>query len=231
MTSVKAYSVHESTLTPTIEDYLMVIYVMQRDNKDVISARMAEWMGVSAPTVSTTVKRMVRDGWLTLDANQRFVLTEPGTAAATTVLRRHMLSEQLLNRVLGVPWPDVHSEAGRLEHTLSAMTTERMAAILNDPATCPHGNPLPGNEQMLGDLIPLPELALGSTATVVRIDEEGEENRQLLDYLERNGMLPGSAITIVDAMAFNETVTVRCGESDVVLGLAAAGHVHVRPAA
>ena len=70
----------ENTLTPTIEDYLLVIYVMQRDGKDVIGARMAEWMGVSAPTVSTTVKRMVRDGWLIVDARPAPDSDRPGPA-------------------------------------------------------------------------------------------------------------------------------------------------------
>jgi DtxR family Mn-dependent transcriptional regulator len=219
----------EKTLSPTIEDYLMVIYVMQRDGKDVISARMAEWMGVSAPTVSTTVKRMVRDGWLLMDSHQRLVLTRQGREAAAAVLRRHMLSEHLLMRVLGVPWSVIHTEAGRLEHTLSAMTTDRMAAALNDPATCPHGNPLPGNEALLAELVALPRVAVGGTCTVVRVDEEGEQNRQLLDYLEQNRMLPGSVVTVSDVMPFNETMTVRCADHDVVLGMIAAGHIHVRP--
>jgi DtxR family transcriptional regulator, Mn-dependent transcriptional regulator len=221
--------VDESALTPTIEDYLMVIYVMQRDGKVVIGARMAEWMGVSAPTVSTTVRRMVRDGWLAIAEDQRLILTPNGHKAAAGVLRRHMLSEHLLNRVLGVPWADIHSEAGRLEHTLSAMTTDRMAVLLNDPTTCPHGNPLPGNESLLDDLIVLTDAPVGMACTIVRIDEEGEENRQMLGYLERNALLPGSTISVREKMPFNGTVSVACGEHDIILGLGAAAHIHVRP--
>ena len=141
-----------------------------------------------------------------------------------------MLSEHLLSRVLGVPWADIHSEAGRLEHTLSAMTTERMAAVLNDPATCPHGNPLPGNEALLSDLLALTEAPVGEMCAVVRIDEEGEENQQMLGYLERNGLLPGAAVVVRERMPFNGTVTVACNEREIVLGLAAASHIHVRAA-
>ncbi len=218
----------ENTPTPTIEDYLMVIYVMQRDGKEVIGARLAEWMNVSPPTVSITVKRMVRDGWLTVEGNQRLVLTEQGRTAAAAVLRRHMLSEHLLSRVLGVPWSDIHSEAGRLEHTLSAMTTERMAALLNDPVTCPHGNPLPGNEHVMRELTVLTDVAAGATCRIERIDEEGEENAPLLLYLEQHGLLPGTRVTVQDVMPWNQTMTLRHGDTSVVLGLAAARHVHVR---
>lgn len=217
------------TLTPTIEDYLVVIYIMQREGRDVIGARLAEWMNVTPPTVSTTVKRMVRDGWLSVEPNQRIALTEQGRAAAASVLRRHMLSEHLLSRVLGVPWADIHNEAGRLEHTLSDMTTERMAAILNDPVTCPHGNPLPGHEQSVYDLLVLTEIAAGTTCRIERIDEEGEENAQLLSYLEQSGLLPGARVTVHDVMPWNQTLTLRHGERDIVLGMAAARHIHVRP--
>jgi DtxR family transcriptional regulator, Mn-dependent transcriptional regulator len=218
----------DSAITPTIEDYLLVIYVMQRDGKDVIAARMAEWMNVSPPTVSLTLKRMVRDGWLIIDESQHIILTDEGRVAAAVVLRRHMLSEHLLNRVLGVPWSEVHNEAGRIEHTLSAMTTERMSALLNDPLTCPHGNPLPGNEELLSELTALTTIAPGTTCTIVRIDEEGEENRELLNYLQQNNLLPGSLVMVEDVMPFNQTMTLRQAEHGIVLGLAAARHIHVR---
>lgn len=221
--------IENRTPTPTIEDYLMVVYIMQREGKEVIAARMAEWMNVSPPTVSVTVKRMTRDGWLTVDERQRLLLTPQGRDAAAAVLRRHMLSEHLLSRVLGVPWSVVHSEAGLMEHSLSAMTTERMATILNDPLTCPHGNPLPGNEAMLEDMTPLTALQQGQSGTIVRIDEEGEQNRDLLHYLECNGLLPGSAVSVQEVMPFNQTMTVVCGGESIVLGLPAAQHIHVRP--
>jgi DtxR family Mn-dependent transcriptional regulator len=220
----------DNTPTPTIEDYLMVIFVMQREGKEVISARLAEWMNVSPPTVSTTVKRMVRDGWLTVNEHQLLLLTPAGHAAAAAVLRRHMLSEHLLSRVLGVPWSSIHSEAGLLEHSLSSMTTERMAAVLNDPLTCPHGNPLPGNEAMLIDLVPLVNIVPGAVVTIARIDEEAEENSDLLSYLEQHGLMPGAQVTVREIMPFNQTMTVCCGENEVVLGLSAASHLHVHPA-
>ncbi len=218
----------ENTPTPTVEDYLMVIYVMQRDGKEVISARMAEWMGVTAPTVSVTVKRMLRDGWIVLDEHQRIVLTHEGREVAAAVLRRHMLSEHLLTHVLGVPWAVVHKEAGRLEHTLSDLTTDRMAAVLNEPIACPHGNPLPGNEAMLDDLTALSDVAAGTECTIVRVDEEGEENVELLKYMEQHGLLPGTRVVVQEVMPFNQTLTLTRGDDTIVLGTASARHLHVR---
>ena len=46
--------------TPTIEAYLEIIYMMAVENQSVIGARLAESLHVSRPTVTTTLKRMVR---------------------------------------------------------------------------------------------------------------------------------------------------------------------------
>ncbi len=216
--------------TPAVEDYLMVMRIMERDGKPIVGARLAEWMDVSPPTVSVTLKRMVRDGWIRMDEQQGIVLTERGQDAAAAVIRRHMLTEHLLARVLGVPWSLIHKEAGRLEHTLSEQTTQRMAAVLDDPATCPHGNPMPGQEALLHDLSTIASAGAGTRWQIMRIDEEAEENPQLLAYLERHRLLPGALVTVVETMPFNETITLQSENATVVLGLATARHVYVRPA-
>ena len=100
--------------TPTIEDYLGVIYTLERDGESVIGARLADWLEVSPPTVTATVKRMVRDGWVTMDRSKEIHLTADGREAAQSLLRRHMLAELLLARILDVPWSQVHQEAEQM---------------------------------------------------------------------------------------------------------------------
>jgi DtxR family Mn-dependent transcriptional regulator len=56
----------ESRPTPTIEDYLAILYVMERDGDEVIAARVAESLDVSPSTVTVTLKRMERDGWISI---------------------------------------------------------------------------------------------------------------------------------------------------------------------
>ena len=53
--------------SPTIEDYLAVIYTLDRDGERVIGARLAQSLDVSAPTVTATLKRMERDGWIVFE--------------------------------------------------------------------------------------------------------------------------------------------------------------------
>ena len=60
--------------SPTIEDYLWMIFTLQRDGEEVIGARLAELLEVSAPTITATLKRMVRDGWVKIDGKKKIIL-------------------------------------------------------------------------------------------------------------------------------------------------------------
>ena len=217
--------------TPTIEDYLGVIYTLERDGAPVIGARLAEWLEVSPPTVTATVKRMIRDGWVTMDRSRRIHLTPAGRDAAKSLLRRHMLSELLLARILGVPWSQVHQEAHAMEHTISTETMERLDAKLDHPETCPHGNPMPGYEDRLADLFPLAEAQAGQRLIIRRVHEAAEEKPDLMAYMEHYGLLPGIEIVVREIMPFNETITLECKGRTVVLGLAPAAHIYVEASA
>jgi DtxR family Mn-dependent transcriptional regulator len=214
--------------TPTIEDYLGVIYTLDRDHEPVISARLAEWMDVSPPTVTATVRRMVRDGWVTLDAQKEIRLTDKGREAAQSVLRRHMLSELLLARMLNVPWSQVHHEADEMEHTISRETMVRLQERLDDPQTCPHGNPLPGHEGLLKQWIPLTETETGDRITIKRVHESAEENRELMRFLEEQGLIPGAEAIVEQIIPFNRTVSLQVEGRVVVLGFAVAERIHVQ---
>ncbi|MBW1856369.1 MAG: hypothetical protein JRJ00_17195 [Deltaproteobacteria bacterium] len=64
--------------TPTIEDYLAVMYVMIRDDEKIIAARLAETLEVAPPTVAVTLKRMERDGWIFNRGRKGIFLTDAG---------------------------------------------------------------------------------------------------------------------------------------------------------
>src|SRR5260370_6811289 len=91
------------------------------------------------------LKRLVRDGYVEMDNKRQVTLTEAGNQAAEAVLRRHRLTERFLVDMLGMQWHQVHEEACRLEHFISGAVEARVISSLNNPTTCPHGNPIPGS--------------------------------------------------------------------------------------
>jgi DtxR family Mn-dependent transcriptional regulator len=183
---------------PAVEEYLETIYELEEAGIVPMRARIVERLGVSAPSVSETVKRLEREGYLTLDASSKaMVLTESGRKYATDMVRRHRLAERLLVDVLHVPWHQVHEEACRLEHAISDNLERYLVARLDDPATCPHGNPIPGSARALPEVPVVALAAAPEGATEVRrIDEQLETDAEGLLLLERNDLLPGRALTV-----------------------------------
>jgi DtxR family Mn-dependent transcriptional regulator len=213
--------------TPTVEDYLGAIYTMERDGETVIGARLSEWLEVSPPTVTATVKRMIRDGWVTMDRRKEIHLTSSGRQAAVSVLRRHMLSELLLAHHLGVPWSRVHQEADEMEHIISRDTMERMQDRLEDPRTCPHGNPLPGHEELMANWVALTEIESGQKVVIQRVHESLEQRPEVMVFLEAHDLVPGVEATVEEVIPFNETMSLLVGDKLIVLGFAVARGIFV----
>lgn len=213
--------------TSTVEDYLGAIYTLERDGERAIGARLAEMLRVSPPTVTTTLKRMARDGWIIADERKEIHLTNKGKQAARDVIRRHMLAEVMLARVLNMAWSDIHDEADTLEHSISTEIEQRMVEEFENPQVCPHGNPLPGHENVTFCWVPMTALSQGSRAIVRRVHEQAEENQDLLKYLEKYHIIPGVEIRVIENLPVNQTMTIECEGESVTLGLSTASFIHV----
>ncbi len=202
----------------TIEDYLMTMYALERDHGEIVAARLAEMLNVAPATVAMTLKRMERDKWIAGKGRGGVHLTSTGLEAASSVIRRHMLTEWLLVKILKTPLGQTHDEAHNLEHAISPQLEDRMREILGDPKVCPHGNPFPGFEQAVSKWIPLTELSVGEQVTLRRIHEFAEDNIELLKFFIENGMTPGAKATVEEVLPFNQTLTLLIQGKAVTLG-------------
>jgi len=178
------------------EEYLQAIYTLADENGSVISARLATFLGVSPPATSEMVHRLEREGMVTLDERKELHLTASGQTAANSIVRRHRLAERFLVEILGFAWWKTHEEAERLEHAMSPEMESRMTAVLGDPQTCPHGNPMPGVTAV--PTRPLENLMAGERATVLRIPDQFEHEDGFLEYLDSQGVKPGVTVTLLE---------------------------------
>jgi DtxR family Mn-dependent transcriptional regulator len=208
----------------TIEDYLSLIYVIERDNEPVVGARLAELLKVTPPTVTNTLKRMVRDGLITMDDSGTH-LTETGKENARQVVRKHMLMEWMVQRML--PWSKLHPEAHNLEHAISLDAENALDEELGHPQTCPHGNPLPGFEDTVSSWIPLPQRKVGQQVTLRRIHELAEQNVELMEFLEKKGLVIGKPVTVTEILPFNHTLTIEVNGQAITLGMEVAKYIFV----
>jgi len=217
----------EERPSPTIEDYLGVIYILARDGERAIGARLAESLDVSPPTVSATLQRMARDGWIRVGEDKLITLTDQGQAMAISVIRRHMLTEWMLARVLKLPLSELHREAHQIEHTLSPDVEARLQSEMEDPRVCPHGNPLPGFEDEVGRWQPLNQVSAGEEVVLQRIHDNLEGHYEQLRFLESRGLKPGVRVRVEAVLPFNETMEISVEGQPVTLGINLAGLLFV----
>jgi DtxR family Mn-dependent transcriptional regulator len=206
--------------TPTVEDYLQEIYDQRAVGQAAIAARMAERIGVSAPTAWATLRRMQRDGLIEVRGRHDIHLTKKGQQAAISIKRRHYLAERLLVDILGLDWAAAHQEAHRIEHAVSPLVEERIMKLLGNPTTCPHGNTFPGLQRPATVL--LSTLKVGDDGTIDGVQEAAEEDAELMLFLQHNGLTPGTRIRVVDFATYNSTMTIEVDGRRTVLGLPAA---------
>lgn len=192
-----AQRVHRPS-SATANEYLIQIYLLVRERRPVVGARIAERVGVSAAAVSQALKRLEQHQLVVLDPEDGVRLTQRGTVQAEHTVRRHYLLERLLVDVLGYDWVDVDEEADKLEHSLSPRLEEHLYERLGRPTTCPHGNPFPGSpdERRLLDAPRLTGARAGERTEILRITEEAEENADLMRRLDQHRLKPGTRITV-----------------------------------
>ena len=182
---------------PPVEEYLETMLGLDEEGVPVIQARIAERLGRAAPSVSEMLDRLTDDGYVTREG-RRLSLTESGRSLAEKVVRKHRLAERLLVDVIGLEWHKVHHEAGRWEHVISDDVEARLIELLGDPATCPHGNPIPGSHSPAPavETRPLADVGEGETVRLVRISEEVEMNLGSLELLDQGGFIPGAVARV-----------------------------------
>ncbi|HEU5439225.1 MAG TPA: metal-dependent transcriptional regulator [Ktedonobacterales bacterium] len=213
-------------LTPVMAEYLETIYNLAMEGEVVIGARLAERFDVAPPTVTETLKRLVRDGFVEMDDRRHVTLTPQGIEEAERILRRHRLTERLLVDLLGMPWHAVHEEALRLEHQISGAVEQRVVAALGQPTTCPHGNPIPGAVPNARAYLAekrafrLDAADFGREVELLLVSEVVEDEEELIRYLHERGITPGTRLRLAAPLASDASeaeVTLLVGERPVTV--------------
>ena len=205
-----------------VEDYLEEIKRLEEDGERITATVLARILEVSLPSASEMLKRLAGEGYLTREKGGTILLTPEGRRLAHTMLRRHRLVECLLVDKLGMAWHEVHGEAHKLEHAISARVEEALAKALDYPDYCPHGHPICPVD--MRELRPLSEVAAGQDGVVAQISELKEE---VLPYLDQIGIRPGVELSVKDIAPREGPLTVETQEGITSLGRELAARIRV----
>ncbi len=198
----QVYDLEELTKKfPAAAEYLIEIFITNRDYGIVKNSVIAARLGVSKPAVTQAMNRLKRYSLIEQDLYGSINLTASGRITASRLLKRHYLIEHLLIKMLDYHWVKSDEEASRLQAAISDDFAYFLHDKLGRPETCPHGNPFPGSP-LENEILAAPRLnqaAERSNVRLVRITEEGEAEEGLLQFCYENELRPGRRM-MVDAV-------------------------------
>lgn len=105
------------------EDYLEAMLMMKEKHGYVRSIDVAEFLGVTKPSVSYATKRLRESGHITMDKDGLITLTDTGMAVAASMLDRHKTLTAFLIDI-GVDKETAEADACKIEHDISQQTFE-----------------------------------------------------------------------------------------------------------
>jgi DtxR family manganese transport transcriptional regulator len=116
----------------TAADYVELVQDLVEETGEARAVDLAVRMGVSHVTVSKTLQRLAREGFVTYRPYRSIFLTDAGKALAAATRERHRLVLELLRR-LGVPAAIAEQDAEGMEHHASETTLSAIRTFLEGP--------------------------------------------------------------------------------------------------
>jgi Mn-dependent DtxR family transcriptional regulator/Fe2+ transport system protein FeoA len=141
------------SLSESLEDYLKIIFQLERDRRVARVKDIAARKGVRMASVTGALRRMAKEGLVHYGAREFVELTDDGAELARKVLQRHDFLRRFLTNTLGLPKETADKDADAIEHHLSAETLGRLVALYQFLATYGHSHLL---SQFLEDGLSVP---------------------------------------------------------------------------
>ncbi len=128
-------------VTTSIEDYIEAIYEITRDSGGARVKDIAAKLGVTYPSISGILKKLVEMGLVTHQRYGNVQLTPEGEKLGRDIAERHKILFDFMHRILKIPQETAHKDACGMEHSMSPETREAFLSFIRFVQTCPKGIP------------------------------------------------------------------------------------------
>lgn len=205
---------------------LKAVYRLTTDSPVAHTGDVADALGVSPGTATTTVKRLSDRGLVVHTPYRGVELTEVGRGAAVSAIRRHRIAERFLADMLGYAWNEADRLAMTFEHALPQEVEDRIYLALDRPGTCPHGFPIP--EPEVQDIPAMPPLYALEPGEVAVVAVPSSTDADVVDFLDTLGVRPGVTIEVKEKHPFDGPLVLLVDGRDRTLGATVANQVFVQ---
>ena len=128
-------------LTPNMEDYLELIYNLEKEKKVVRVRDIAKGMKVKMPSVTSMLNTLVQRELINHEKYEYVELSKKGAKIAGEVARQHEVLFSFLTEILGIDPKIADEDACKMEHAVSRTTLKKLAQFMEFMGTCPRIGP------------------------------------------------------------------------------------------
>lgn len=114
----------------SMEMYLETIHILEKNHGHAHGVEIAEYLGVSKPSVSKAMKYLKEKGLVNQEAYGTITLTKRGKEISEQIYTSHKLLALFLEHSLGLAADKADESACRMEHVLSDDMLEAIKAYL-----------------------------------------------------------------------------------------------------
>ncbi len=171
------------------EDIIKYLYKEHTISSNTIGS-MATKLGIKIGNVKRHLQQLKKDGLILLSDTVQ--LTAKGKSSGEKLVRAHRLWETYLVDKIGLDDQEIHEEAEKYEHLLTADLLDQLDLKLGYPTTDPHGSPIPTKRITAAN--PLLKLKPKSKARI----SDNQINSEIESKLWELGLTAQSSIQMVD---------------------------------
>lgn len=130
-------------------DYVKIVYEKSVEGHErVTSGSIAKEVGVRTPTVIEVLWKLKKRRLISIGRTGEITLTKRGLKLATMIIRKHRILETYFVKELNLDITFACKESSNVDYLLSSEVVDRFCSILGNPCSCPHGKPIPQEEQI-----------------------------------------------------------------------------------
>ncbi len=198
------------SLSHSEENYLKEIFHLSGNNENRVATNaLAGRLNTKASSITDMLQKLADKKLVEYVKYKGCFLTETGEKIAVQIIRKHRLWETFLVNKLNFGWEEVHDVAEQLEHIESLKLIDSLDHFLNYPKFDPHGDPIPDKEGKIEyrkSKIKLLEIPAQSRVEIVRVNEDSLD---LLRFLDRQRLMLGTVVDLVEKFPFDDSVRIR----------------------
>ena len=194
--------------TSSEEDYLKAIYALSINKSGASTNALANHLNMKASSITDMLKKLSDKGWVNYEKYKGASLNLNGKIIALSIVRKHRLWETFLVNKLNFKWDEVHEIAEQLEHIKSNELVDRLDDFLGNPKFDPHGDPIPNKNHEITDSRKrsyLSEVEINKDVIIIGVKDS---SAQLLQYLEKENMILGKNIIVLEIHDFDKSLRI-----------------------